>query len=316
MPRPSPFILLLSFILASVSTNAQQLFRCANSVVVLLDSAQAASLNTTPDDYTREHTSFDLAIRLGHPTSKEEEYLQKAGQSVRNWPTAERQQLRKAFGSLDSVVRSAGLNLHMPDTIKMIKTTGAEEFGAEGWTRTNRIMLNTSAQPISLHLVAHELWHVISRYNPDVRNKAYAVFHFKPCNNIVYKPALNNKVITNPDCPYLLNYITVDVAGKPQDVALILYSKTDFQPGYTMDNYASIGLLGLTGDDMHKQPLLKEGKPVIYEISDVPDFLTQIGTNTQYIIHIEEITAEHFAALITGKKVPQMKYVEGVRKAL
>jgi hypothetical protein len=34
------------------------------------------------------------------------------------------------------------------------------------------------------------------------------------------------------------------------------------------------------------------------------------------VLHVEEVTAEHFAALITGGKMPQMEYVERVREAL
>ena len=83
-----------------------------------------------------------------------------------------------------------------------------------------------------------------------------------------------------------------------------------------MGDYASVGLLMLTGDDAHKSPLLKDGEPLIMELETVPDLFAQVGQNTQYLIHIEEIAAEHFSALITGKKLPQMSYVESIKKVL
>lgn len=292
-------------------------FSCAGKVIALLDSTEAAIISQKPDAYTNEHSPFDLSIRLNRAEGiKEKDYLSASAKNVRNWPVEEQEQLKAAFASIDLFVKTTGLQLHLPDTVKMIKTTAAEEFGAEGFTRENRIMLNTNAQPISLHLIAHELWHVISRMNPALRNSAYSVFHFKPCNNIVYKPAMSNRVITNPDCPYLMNYITVTVEGQKKDVALMLYSKNDFQSGYGLDQYAAIGLLALTGDDEHKMPLLKDGKAVVYELTEPTDFLSQIGANTQYVLHVEEITAEHFAALIADEKLPQMDYVTGVRAAL
>ncbi len=293
-------------------------FPCAGSTIVLMDSASAANINVQADAYTRELTPFDLAIRFDKTPDKlsQRDYLHKAAVDARNWPADEQAQLRLAFGRIDSFAKASGVRLHMPDTVKMIKTSGGEEFGAEGYTRGNRIMLNTAAQPIGLHLVAHELWHVISRGDEKVRNDAYAVFHFKPCNNIVYKPAMHNHVITNPDCPYLQHYVHIDKDGAGSDVAPVLYTKEDYHPGFVAMQSASIGLLALTGDDAHKQPLMKDGEPVIYEIETSPDFMKQIGMNTQYLLHIEEIAAEHFAALVGGMKLRQMEYVEGMKAAL
>ena len=292
-------------------------FTCAGSTILLLDSAQAAKENSLTDAYTDSHTDFDLEIRLNKGTNvAEREYLALAAKEVRNWTPAEELQLRKAYAAIDSVARVTGMHLHMPDTVEMVRTHGKEEFGAEGYTRSNRIMLNTEAQPIDLHLVAHELWHVISRTHPKVRDAAYAVFHFKPCNNIIYKPAMHDRVITNPDCPFLMHYITIQIDGKPQDGALMLYSKTDYHEGYGLQEYASIGFLGLTGDDKHKEPMLKNGEPVIFELQNVPDLFQQIGMNTQYLLHIEEVTAEHFSALMGGISMKQMEYVNGLGKVL
>ncbi len=292
-------------------------FPCAGSTIVLLDSAEAAIVSAAPDAYTAAQTAFDRSLRLDKPDGLTvADYLRAAAGDVRTWARDEQLQLRAAFASIDSFVNATGAHLHLPDTVKLIKTTAAEEFGAEGFTRQNRIMLNTGAQPISVQLVAHELWHVISRYNEGLRKRAYAAFHFKPCNNIIYKPALNDQVITNPDCPFLLNYATIKKDGVVQDVALILYAKAAYHPGYTIEQYMNIGLLALTGDDTHKRPLLIGGRPQIYELSDSPDFLRQVGTNTPYMLHIEEITAEHFASLVSGRQLPEKAYVAGVMAAL
>jgi hypothetical protein len=77
-----------------------------------------------------------------------------------------------------------------------------------------------------------------------------------------------------------------------------------------------IGLLALTGDDTHKTPLLNDGKAVIYQLGEVPDLMKKVGKNTDYMLHVEEITAEHFAALVTGKQFAEMAYVAAVKAAL
>ena len=50
------------------------------------------------------------------------------------------------------------------------------------------------------------------------------------------------------------------------------------------------------------QPLLSNEGPVIHGMSDAKDFFAQVGKNTQYIIHPEEIMAENFSFAILGKE--------------
>ena len=45
---------------------------------------------------------------------------------------------------------------------------------------------------------------------------------------------------------------------------------------------------------------LKDHKPQLLSIKDVGQFFEQIGRNTGYIIHPEEILAENFALLLSG----------------
>ncbi len=81
-------------------------------------------------------------------------------------------------------------------------------------------------------------------------------------------------------------------------------------------DYADVGLMELTGDEKNLVPVMKDGMAVVHNLQDVPDLFTKIGTNTQYILHPEEIAAEHFAMLIAGGKVNEMKFIDGVKAAL
>jgi len=292
-------------------------FRAAGSTIIVADSSLAAGETMKQDEYTGALTPFDLSIRLNRPGPLSvNDYLVSAAGDVRDWTQEEKEQLYASFRSIDTFLQGEGVKLSLPDTIIMIKTTGRTEFGAEGWTRRNLIMLNLENGPASAHLVAHELFHVWSRFNPAGRDAVYALFGFKPCARIAYKEAMNNRVITNPDCPFLMHYITVNAGGRLQDVALMLYAQSEFAPGKTMDDYAAVGLLALTGKGRMKQPMLVDGAPVIYGLQEVPDLFRQIGTNTQYVLHAEEISAEHFAALVTGSVLEQPEYLTGLLRVL
>lgn len=314
----SAIVLLGAMLATTVNLSAApSYFRAAGKVIVLADSMMAAEKTLIPDEYTSSLTSFDLSARLGKASGlTSEDYLKAAAADVRDWPADEAQKVEELFGMFSASLAKQRLMPNLPDTIIMIKTTGQSEFGAEGWTRQNRIMLNTSQQPLSLHLLAHELFHVMSRNDVQFRNAAYAIFNFKPCNTVTYKATMGNRVITNPDCPFIAHYVTIDISGKPTDVAIVLYSNSDYEPGYDFGQHAAVGLLALSGDKQHKQPVLKDGKAVVYELNEQSDLFNKIGRNTQYILHIEEVCAEHFAAAISGRLFEQPELVEQMRDVL
>jgi len=299
-----------------LAASARQSFPFLNAIVVLDDSLDAAATNGKSDSYTNSLTAFDLAIRLHQEGAAEPDYLAQSAKSMRNWPGNEAAQLKEAFTAIQVKAMALGLKLPLPDTIHMCKSSCREEFGAEGYTRANRIMLNTAAEGISTGLVAHELWHVISRLNPAVRNRAYAGFGFKPCNSVDYKPAFNGQVITNPDCPLIGHYMRIEKDGKAQDVAILLYSRSPYVKGGGLMDYIAIGLLALEGDDAHKKPVIRDGKPLVYEFSACPDFFRQAGKNTEYMLHIEELTAEHFAAIMADRTLKQPEFVAKLERAL
>lgn len=308
-------VLLLTF--ATLQTSANTSFSFGNTRIELLDSAAAAAAAGRSDVYTKALTPFDLRIRLETPADPDEaDYLYVASREVRNWPESEAAQLKKAFKEVAAYLKGAGISLRLPETIQLIRTTGVGEFGAEGYTRENRILLNTGAMTISTHLIAHELFHVYSRYNTGKRDALYQLFGFKKCNTLVYAPALKGQVITNPDCPDVAHYLRAQTPGGVQDLALILYSKKEFAPGKSLNELMDLGLMVLEGSDRQKTPQLVKGKPVIYRLDEVPAFFGQVGTNTEYLLHPEEISAEHFALMITGETVPQPAFINRMRAIL
>ena len=55
----------------------------------------------------------------------------------------------------------------------------------------------------------------------------------------------------------------------------------------------------------------------LYSVKEIRDFYEQVGKNTGYIIHPEEILADNFALLILGnKKVKSPKIISELNKVL
>jgi hypothetical protein len=302
-------ILLFQCRAAAAKTHA---FRSLYTVIEIIDSAEAAPIMVRGDSYTNLFSKFDLQSRL-QDTMKvltEEDYLLYAEQQCRNWTPKEVAALKACFATIDSFIRKNNLRLELP-VVRIIKSTCKEEYGAEGYTRGNNIMLNAGSD-ITTHIVAHELFHVYSRHNQVKRNTLYLGIGFKRCDHIDMKTAFNGRNVTNPDCPVISHYITVN----NEDMVIALYSPRDYKGGNAFQEYMKIGLLVLEDKDKRKVPKMVNGEPVVKEFSEVPDIFRQIGSNTGYALHPEEIMAETFAALIMQKNVKEPAYLSKMKIVL
>ncbi len=69
--------------------------------------------------------------------------------------------------------------------------------------------------------------------------------------------------------------------------------------------------------DGRRRPLLSGGQPVLLDPAGVPGFHEQIGSNTKYIIHPEEVLADNFVFLIDGRiDLPTPRVVEAMGRVL
>jgi hypothetical protein len=197
-----------------------------------------------------------------------------------------------------------------------------ENKGAGGYTRLNYIVLSksvlTAPKEQAKIIVAHELFHVISRYNPELRKSLYALIGFKTCSPIDINTGLKDYTIANPDAPNYDTYIELkDSSGNDIYCTMVLYSTKDYTQG-TMLDYMQLGFLKLKKLGDGKMELFTEnGKEKIYTIMEVRGFIEQIGLNTQYIIHPEEIIASNFELLFQNKPVVQSpELLEKIKETL
>ena len=131
---------------------------------------------------------------------------------------------------------------------------------------------------------------------------------------------LRARKITNPDAPLNNFFITAPWQGRAAEWMPVLVSKTArYEParGWTLFSYLDFKLMLLENADGMRRPALVEGKPVLVEPSEVPGFGEQIGHNTKYIIHPEEVLADNFVFLLDGRiDLPTPRVVEQMGQAL
>ena len=255
------------------------------------------------DEFVARLSPFDRASRMKSAGEvSEDEYLAFAMAAAREWSNDERARITSAFAAIQPKLRELLPELDAP--ILLIKTSGEEEGGA-GYTRANAVMLPqalTDARELE-RLLAHEIFHVVSRNNPELKRALYATIGFQPCGEVTLPPALAARKMTNPDAPVNEHCIEVQVDGSSVWGMPILLSRQErFDPaaGIPFFGYLTLSMLLVEREGASSRPLERNGAPVLVPFNRVGGVFEQIGHNTEYVIHAEEILASNFELLVHG----------------
>jgi hypothetical protein len=284
---------------------------------------EGKNILTTRDDFVCRLSPFDRAARMKTDADvSEEDYLEFVGKNVLAWNDIEKQQIISAFQTIQTKLET--LSLPFPKKILFIKTTGNEEGGAS-YTRANAIVFPKAdlTAPITKirKTLSHELFHIMSRENPDLREKLYAAIGFEKCNEVAFPLELKSRKITNPDAPRNDHCIRLQIGGNECWAIPILFSSTEkynVNRGGEFFNYLKFQfLLVERNDNSAVKPIYDGQKPKLVDIQQTSGFFEQVGKNTRYIIHPEEILADNFALLVLeDRNTPSPEIIKKLEKIL
>lgn len=292
------------------------------NTVVFLAKERARQFLSTADQYAERLTLFDRSVRMkADRTISTGEFLEFAGRSALDWSPAEVELITGALADI-----RAGLCPYahlLPAEILLIKTTGAEEFNS-AYTRQNAIILplNKLDRPRDRigTLLAHELFHIISRYRPELRESLYTVVGFHPCGKIRMPRTLVDRTLTNPDTPDVDYTICLEHEGKPVHCVPLFSFKDgrcDIRHGEAILQYLEVKFLAVEQDCGCWRHVERSGRPLLIKPCETSGFHEQVGRNTDYDICAEEILAENFMLLVTGRKdVPSPRILEKMEALL
>jgi hypothetical protein len=267
------------------------------------------------DEFVARLSPFDRAGRLqsGDAVS-EAEYLDFVGQSPRQWTRNERERIEAAFAAIEPALTALLPDLEEP--VLMIKTSGAEEGGAQ-YTRGNAVILPEASlgnpARVLKRQLAHEIFHIVSRRNPVLKRALYAVIGFDYCGEVAHPASLAARRITNPDAPINDHCIRLALDDGEAWAVPILYSR---EPRYDADAGGPFfQYLAMAGP---ARAVERDGEPVLVPIAEASGFLEQVGRNTDYILHPEEILASNFQLLAVGEDagLPSPQVLADIRRVL
>lgn len=291
---------------------------------VFATAQEGRQILTAKDTFIEELSPFDRSCRMR--TDKdvtEKEFLEFIANNVRPWEKDEEDRIGAIVSSMEpKLQRFASL---LPEKVYLVKTTGNEE-GGMAYTRGNAIVIPgrmSGMNVITLYrLLSHELFHIITRRNAQLRDELYEIIGFKKCPSFEYPRSLKLLKITNPDSPLCDHCILVKADKKSLWVLPILYSNTSKYSkahGEELFDYLQTAFLAVARDNGpgRKPTLIRGNKPRLYSEDELGGFYEQIGKNTDYTIHPEEILADNFAYLFFGiKELESPEITEKMEKVL
>ncbi|KAA3610454.1 MAG: hypothetical protein D8M58_05420 [Calditrichaeota bacterium] len=300
----------------------------ASTNIVFADSNLAAKIVSTEDDFLKVVSAWDRSssMQSSTPVSRET-YIEHLAKNVIEWPDSEVHKISTFSKKVGP--RLEELNLNLPKDIIMIKTTSNEIGGARtAYTRQNAIMITApmienTPDSVVYKMFIHEIAHVYSRHNKIKREELYNIFGFKQTNEIDLPQEWDDRRLSNPDAPDLNTIIDVEIEGKPTTLTPLIYSRApvydESKPGGIFQSFG-FQLMQVEKKENIWQPVFFDGNPVLHNPSPktLPDFWKQIGKNTNYIMHPEEIMASNFVFLVnkkTGLPNPEiLKKMEAIVK--
>ena len=284
-------------LLLGFDAQAQNVRLGSNIVASFVSLDAATEILTNRDDFLVAQSPFDRAARLQTDRNvSEQEYRDFLGSNVTAWTTADTGRLAPM---LDGIAKKLEpWHLPFPTNIPLIKTTGREEFGSF-YTRGHAIVFpGNLVQTVKAETVIHELFHVLSRQNPALQAQLYAVLGFSGINDVLAPAEYENRKVTNPDG--VRNGWRISVTNQDQNIAVVptLYVIAGVPPSRLGNPLPYFRLMQVENDAGRWSPVLVDGRPRLLRVNEVTGYYEQVGRNTGYLIHPDEILADNFVLLI------------------
>ncbi|HEU4353212.1 MAG TPA: hypothetical protein VFR66_15195 [Burkholderiales bacterium] len=260
--------------------------------------AQARSALGAQDEYVRATSTLERSVVMGAPAAMDAAAFAAAMQaSALEWSEDERKPFAPVLARLERFL--SGMKWKGPSTILMVK---ASDRLMEGFphTRGNAIviqegmLLEMMQRPAMMEfLVVHEAFHVLTRANPGLREELYRAIGFRACVAVEVPEALERLRLTNPDAPESRHAIGVRWRGQPAEMLPFIHfasEKVDPKAGFVSQMHTS----WLVVERRQERCIARDEGAKVEELEGLRE---QVGDNTGYLIHPEEILADNFALL-------------------
>jgi hypothetical protein len=264
---------------------------------VFATAAQGSEILLKRDEYVRATAPLERMAKLrSREPVDEEAYMRRQSAQLQEWPPEAREALAPLVQRLQAFL--SPMRVTWPRQLLLVRTDGQLEDGA-AFTRANGAFLfDGGLFRSAAYFLAHEAFHVLSRHDPALRERLYAMIGFQACKRTEVPEALALLRITNPDAVAGSHSIRVRYKGQPVDALPYLRLKSaDIDPAAGMFAQLEAPWLLVDRVDGVCKARLADGKPIEVDPENLEGLIEQVGDNTRYFLHAEEILADNFAML-------------------
>jgi hypothetical protein len=232
-----------------------------------------------------------------------QDFIEWNRQSVQPWHADQRARWFSALKELAPAFNT--LRVPLPRVVHLISSNGQESSGA-AYTRANAVALTTEDLPTGFtdaKLLAHELWHVAARHSPKTASKLYAEIGFRPIPDLQFPRQWQAIRIANPDAPRNAHAMRLQLNDRSTWITpVVVASRTQLNPLESFFDVMEVRLLEVTPGRGSGPSLavIQEGAPSWHPVDGRHNYLEQLGGNTDYVNHYEEVMADNVALLATG----------------
>ena len=261
---------------------------------------EGVSLLLANQEYYNGFSQNDLDFRMQENDSTMDEYLAFAREQVLDFTDEEKALIDEYFASMNETLQDNAYTLPAIDEIVLIKTTLKEEYGADAYTHGTQIFISAGllddaisgdeeAKEEALNYLDtifwHELFHCLTRCNPEFRAKMYALIHFTIADeDFPLPPSVFEYHTSNPDVEHHDAYASFHINGQDIDCFVDSVTIKHFErTGESFLDFADTALIPVDGTDIY------------YTREQADNFYKVFGKNTAYVLDPEECMADNFS---------------------
>lgn len=292
--------------------SAPDSFESAGIPYRFASASEGIELRMANTDYFENMTQNDLDYRVGKLGATLEEMKAIAQEQGDEFTDAEKQGIEETMARIEERFEEIGFDYPSDLEIIFVKNKMKDEYGAVAYTHQNQIYLEGDNLDFMISIpgmldgtIAHELFHILSRNNPEFRQQIYAVLGFTIAQEPEFSPEIRSILASNPDVEAFDSYAMFDINGQMTKCAVVTLLKSPYSEGaYLVDNF-STGIVPYDAPDTY------------YTIDQVSNFWDVFGQNSNYVIAAEEGIADNFAsAVVYGMDGREYKNPEIIQSML
>ena len=275
--------------------------------------AEGRQLKMANTAYFDGLNQYDLDWKTSHSGASLAEYKALAEAQIVDFSEDEKQIINSAMDFVENRCTELGIQLPLHDEMVFIKSDMEDEGYAGGYTHKNEIYINSYVLKYAvqasqgeyddfyreyyLHftheLVAHEIFHVLTRGDAQFRQLMYSLVGFTVMDHEVeFGPAVRSVRLSNPDVERYDNWAEFTIGGQKRRCILTAVYTSSYAEAAATDPEANFFYYT-------QGVLVPLDEPnIMIPIGQATDFYDVMGHNSDYFFAAEEYLADNFSYLI------------------